>query len=147
MPRPMRKQFDNNMKGVLFENQQKRGDNDPDMKGSTEIDGVEYWVAAWWNPHAQKGEYLKTSYTRKESDDRSPQQRNNAYNRGEDRGARGPQHGGNRGGNVRRGGGGGGEYQDNGGDGGQRDRGYGRQPERAGDEMDDDIPFIKGLVQ
>lgn len=129
MPRPMRKQFDNNMKGVLFDNaDRKRNDSDPDMKGSVEVEGVEYWVAGWWNQHAVKGDYLKLSFTPKESDDRSPQERNNSYNRGEDRGARGPQHGGNRGGNVQRG-----RPTDSGG-------GYGRN-NGPDDGLDDDIPF------
>lgn len=123
MPRPMRKQYNNNLTGVLFDNDRRSKDGDPDLKGSVEVEGVEYWVAAWWNQHAQRGDYLKIKLTPKATDDRSPQQRNNDYNRGE---ARGPQHGGNRGGYEQQ------EVK-------MRDTYRGRQP--TSDEMDDDIPF------
>lgn len=120
MPRPMRKQFDNNLTGVLFDNERKEGDAHPDMKGSTEVDGIEYWVSAWWNKHAHRGDYLKLKLTPKESDDRSPQQRNN-QRVDEHQSQRGPQHGGNRGGNY----------------GGNQSRGR----QQNNDNMDDDIPF------
>lgn len=118
-----RQQYDNEKRGVLFDNAEKRGDNDPDLRGQIEVDGVQYWLAAWWNNHPDKGDYLKLQMQEKE--DRSPQQQNRS--RGQQQ--RGPQ----RGQQQQRGGGG--EYQDNGGDGGQR-----TQP-GPGDEMDDDIPF------
>jgi len=46
--------YDNNMRGVLFQND--KGDNPkrPDMTGSCEIDGVKYRLSAW-NKQSQKG--------------------------------------------------------------------------------------------
>jgi hypothetical protein len=75
MPR-FKKAFDNNMRGVLFENDKKtRGDNQPEMKGSVEIEGVSYWVSGWWKRSEKvKGEFL--SLTIQEKEDKSPQERN-----------------------------------------------------------------------
>src|SRR4029077_14016185 len=44
----MADKYDNNRTGVLFPNDQKRdGERDPNLRGSCEIDGVEFWVDAW----------------------------------------------------------------------------------------------------
>lgn len=49
------KQWDNNMSGVLFRNgKKKEGDKSPDYKGTCEIDGVKYEMAAWIRA-SQKG--------------------------------------------------------------------------------------------
>jgi hypothetical protein len=46
--------YDNNMRGVLFRNDRKRNDKDPEYTGNAEVDGVEYWLSAWVN-EAKKG--------------------------------------------------------------------------------------------
>jgi len=38
--------YDNNMRGVLFQNTKEK-DTQPDYKGSCEIDGKEYWLSGW----------------------------------------------------------------------------------------------------
>ena len=44
----MSQQYDNNMRGVLFRNEEKRdGKRDPDYRGQAEIDRQEFWVSAW----------------------------------------------------------------------------------------------------
>ena len=44
----MGKDYDNNLKGVLFRNREQRdGKQDPDMRGTCEIDGVQYWLDGW----------------------------------------------------------------------------------------------------
>ena len=37
----------NNLRSVLFKNDRKESDSHPDYKGSAEVEGVEYWLAAW----------------------------------------------------------------------------------------------------
>lgn len=39
--------YDNNLTGVLFQND--KGDNEkrPDWRGSAEVDGKQYWVSGW----------------------------------------------------------------------------------------------------
>lgn len=45
----MAKEYDNDMTGVLFKNEEKDDDhpNWADYKGSAELDGTEYWVSGW----------------------------------------------------------------------------------------------------
>ena len=39
--------YDNTNRGILSRNDRKEKAEHPDMKGSVNIDGVEYWVSAW----------------------------------------------------------------------------------------------------
>lgn len=39
--------FDNNNRGSLFRNDKKLEDKHPDMNGSINIDGTEYWISGW----------------------------------------------------------------------------------------------------
>lgn len=39
--------FDNNLTGVLFRNNEKLTEKHPDWKGSCEISGEKYWLSAW----------------------------------------------------------------------------------------------------
>ena len=62
--------YDNNLKGVLFKNDKKQKETDPMYKGSTTINGQDYWVSAWVNK-IKNGEkagqsYMSLSYTAKE---------------------------------------------------------------------------------
>lgn len=41
--------YDNSNKIVLFTNDKKQG-NQPDIKGSVNVEGVEYWVSIWRTP-------------------------------------------------------------------------------------------------
>jgi len=65
---PGRQQYDNNMRGVLFENERKRGDKDPDMTGTLEIDGVKYWVSAWWKDGKNRNDPDYLSFAVREKD-------------------------------------------------------------------------------
>jgi len=58
--------YDNNMKGVLFKNDKKESDQHPDLKGSMEVNGVEYWLAAWANKTKEGDKYLKLSISPKD---------------------------------------------------------------------------------
>jgi hypothetical protein len=109
------------MSGALFNNDRKRNDNEPDMRGNCMIQGAEYELAAWWNESQRDGsQYLSVKI--------KPQQaRDNRDNGGQQRGGydRGRQ-----GGQQQRGG-----YDRGGQRGGQRG-GYEPPP----DDMDD-IPY------
>lgn len=39
--------YDNNGRGALWGNKDKKKDTHPDFKGNFEMNGVEYWVSAW----------------------------------------------------------------------------------------------------
>lgn len=141
-----RQQYDNNLSGALFQNDRQEKDGDPDMKGQCEVDGVEYWLAAWWNKTKDGVEYLKFKM--------SPKDANGGGDRGRG-GGREPYGPGNRAGNARGPGqrlnpGRRGPNSDQRDDRGYDDRSGGRRSARdgdrhpnapPGDEMDDDIPF------
>lgn len=61
----MAQQKDNS--GVIFQNDRKTKDTDPDGKGSAVIDGVEYLVASWVNYSEEKDIHYKSlRFTRKD---------------------------------------------------------------------------------
>lgn len=123
--------YDNNMQGALFANNEKRrGKQDPDMRGSCEIDGVEYWVNAWWNTAKSSGdEFLKFKLQAKDAD--------NGFegNRGRSSGNNSSNGGGGRNG----GGGGNARGNSHGSDGGNR--GGRRQDNGSPEDMDEDLPY------
>tara|TARA_R100000152_G_C6687392_1_gene119820 strand:- start:235 stop:492 length:258 start_codon:yes stop_codon:yes gene_type:complete len=64
-------QYDNNLKGVLFVNDKKENaeDKKPNMTGSCEINGKEYWVSAWKRTGTNSGKtFLSLSFQSKEQD-------------------------------------------------------------------------------
>ena len=68
--------YDNNLKGVLFVNRKKESDKQPDMKGSCEIDGVQYWLSAWNKVSAKNETYMSLALTlndAKPNDEATPQ--------------------------------------------------------------------------
>ena len=48
-------EYDNNMRGVLFKNKEKRSDKDPEYRGRIEVEGVENWLSAWINESQKDG--------------------------------------------------------------------------------------------
>jgi hypothetical protein len=40
-------EFDNTNRGSLFKNDKKTEEKHPDMSGSINIDGTEYWISGW----------------------------------------------------------------------------------------------------
>ena len=46
-----------NNSGVLFKNDKKERDKDPDFKGSILVDGVEFWMSAWIK-EVKNGDFL-----------------------------------------------------------------------------------------
>lgn len=45
----MSQQYDNTNRGVLFKNDKKAEDRDPDYRGNINIGGQEFWLDAWIN--------------------------------------------------------------------------------------------------
>lgn len=62
--------YDNTNRGVLFINDRKERDNQPDRTGSINIEGVEYFLDGWIKD-GSKGKFLSLSVKRK---DKQPQQ-------------------------------------------------------------------------
>lgn len=60
-------EYDNSNRGVAFENDKKESDSHPDMKGSINVDGTEYWLSAWWKtPKSGGADFLSFSVKSKE---------------------------------------------------------------------------------
>lgn len=59
--------YDNTNKGAAFVNDKKTTDKHPDMRGSLNVDGVEYWISFWWaTPNAGGAEFLRMAVNAKE---------------------------------------------------------------------------------
>jgi len=52
--------------GVLFKNDKREKDSQPQAKGSAVIDGREYWVSAWTNKSAKGTVYQSLKFTAKD---------------------------------------------------------------------------------
>jgi hypothetical protein len=60
------KQYDNNMRGVLFRNDKQRdGKNDPDYQGNCEVNHVQYWLSAWIK-EGKNGKFMSIAIRPKE---------------------------------------------------------------------------------
>jgi len=51
--------------GVLFANDKREKETQPNAKGSALIDGVEYWVSAWTNTSSKGTKYQSLKFERK----------------------------------------------------------------------------------
>ena len=55
--------YDNNMRGVLFKNKDKKSDKHADYRGNCEIDGKQMWVDAWIkSPKAGGDKFMSMSF-------------------------------------------------------------------------------------
>lgn len=59
-------EYDNNLTGVLFKNDRKEKETQPDYKGSSEIAGVEYWLSAWIKTGKNGNKFMSLAYTAKD---------------------------------------------------------------------------------
>jgi hypothetical protein len=68
----MMRKFDDRNRGAIWKNEDKSDDNQPDFKGSLNVDGVDFWVSAWKRKEGAPATApsLKFSIKRKERDDR-----------------------------------------------------------------------------
>lgn len=66
--------YDNELRGVLFKNKRKKAgrkadESKPDLTGSAEIEGVEYWVSAWFNVSKNGQKFVSLSFSVKEEEE------------------------------------------------------------------------------
>lgn len=60
--------YDNNLRGVLFKNDDRRNDRDPDYRGQCEIAGTQYWLSAWIKEAQKDGrKFMSLSFTPKQA--------------------------------------------------------------------------------
>jgi len=59
----MDKQYDNNMKGFLWRNDQKKSEDSPEFKGHITINNVKYWQSAWVRESKNGRKYFSQLFT------------------------------------------------------------------------------------
>jgi uncharacterized protein (DUF736 family) len=59
-------EFDSTNRGSLFKNDKKTEEKHPDMSGSINIDGVEYWISGWKKQSKQGANFISLSVRPKE---------------------------------------------------------------------------------
>jgi hypothetical protein len=62
----MSEQYDNELKGVVFKNDQKEKPEDRDYSGQCTIDGREYWLSGWKNRSKSGTPFLSLSFKAKD---------------------------------------------------------------------------------
>lgn len=59
--------YDNNNTGVLFKNDRKESEKQPDYKGEAELDGTAYWMSAWIKKSTKTGKpFMSFAFTPKQ---------------------------------------------------------------------------------
>jgi len=64
------KPFDENMRGVLYKNEQRTTDKHPNARGRAMVDGVWYWVSSWTRASRTTGaKYQSFQFTKMTDED------------------------------------------------------------------------------
>jgi uncharacterized protein (DUF736 family) len=64
--------FDKTNRGAVFKNDRKEGENDPDFKGTLNVDGVDHWVNGWRKVSKSGVKFLSLSIKRKTETNSKP---------------------------------------------------------------------------
>lgn len=62
----MSKQYDDSNRGVLFKNEKKQHENQPDYTGNINVGGTDFWLSAWVKTAQSGRKYMSVSVTAKE---------------------------------------------------------------------------------
>jgi uncharacterized protein (DUF736 family) len=62
------KQYDNTNRGTLFKNHKKESEKHPDYKGEINVDGAEFWLAAWLKTAKNGEKFFSFAVTAKDAD-------------------------------------------------------------------------------
>jgi uncharacterized protein (DUF736 family) len=67
-------EFDNTNRGSLFKNEKKEEEKHPDMNGSINIEGVEYWISGWRKTSKAGSGFISLSVRPKQQQASKPSQ-------------------------------------------------------------------------
>jgi len=70
----MNQQYDNELRGVLFKNNKRTHEKQPEYTGSTQVNGQEFWLSAWVKESKNGQKFFSLSLTPKEPVEESPPQ-------------------------------------------------------------------------
>ena len=62
----MSEQYDNELRGVLFKNNRRVKDSQPEYTGNCQIGNKEFWVSAWVKTSKDGNKFFSMSYTEKD---------------------------------------------------------------------------------
>lgn len=63
-------EYDNSNRGTLFKNEKKSEEKHPDMNGSINVDGKDYWISGWKKTSKAGTAFLSLSVRAKEEQTR-----------------------------------------------------------------------------
>ena len=66
--------YDNTNRGSLFKNDKKTEEKHPDLSGSINIDGTEYWISGWSKVSKSGQKFLSLSVRQKQEQTRQSSQ-------------------------------------------------------------------------
>lgn len=67
-------QYDNTNRGSLFKNDKKTEEKHPDLSGSVNIEGVEYWISGWSKVSKGGQKFISLSVRQKQEQTRQSSQ-------------------------------------------------------------------------
>jgi hypothetical protein len=78
--------YDNNNRGSIWKNEDRKSDTHPQFKGSAEVNGVEYWVSGWLRKEGAnpKAPAMSFSFNPKEQQSAPKPAKANDFDSGED---------------------------------------------------------------
>lgn len=62
----MSEQYDNELRGVLFKNNRRVKDTQPEYTGNVQVGGQEYWLSAWVKTSKDGSKFFSLSLTAKD---------------------------------------------------------------------------------
>lgn len=70
----MTQEYDNELRGVLFKNNKRTEDRQPQYTGNVQVEGREYWLSAWVKESKQGNKFFSLALTPKEPVGETPPQ-------------------------------------------------------------------------
>lgn len=65
--------YDNTNSGALFKNEDKAGEKHPDYKGTLNVGGKDFWIAAWIKTSRNGQKFMSLSVQSKDKNERAAQ--------------------------------------------------------------------------
>lgn len=59
--------YDNTNSGAVFKNTRKETESQPDMTGTLDVEGTDYYISGWFNEKEGVGKYMRVKLTKKEA--------------------------------------------------------------------------------
>lgn len=71
-------EYDDTNTFVLFKNDKKDNDKQPDMRGTLDVDGEKFYISCWFNENQKVGKFIKGRLRPKDEVDAKSQEKKSA---------------------------------------------------------------------